>query len=151
MVDDADYEWLSQWKWHANGQLPYVYAMRSLSVGGRRQKPIAMHREILGITAEPRTVYVDHKNHNTLDNRRSNLRQCGNKGNQGNRQHQQGSSGYRGVSLNKQAGTWRARLIVDCKERHLGNFADERDAAVAYDAAAIEHFGEFAKLNFPPD
>src|SRR5690242_203106 len=76
IVDDEDFEWLSQWKWYAQlNQSDGKYrAVRNKRIGPRnedRKIMIWMHREILGAGNE---IKVDHKNHNPLDNRKINLR-----------------------------------------------------------------------------
>lgn len=44
---------------------------------------------------------------------------------------------------------WSAYITVDRKRTHLGYFPTPEAAALAYDAAAREHFGPFARTNFP--
>ena len=61
--------------------------------------------------------------------------------------HTDGSSVYKGVSYCKKSKKWKSRIHIDGKEKRLGYFTDEREAAEAYNAAAIEHYGVFAKLN----
>jgi hypothetical protein len=73
LVNDSDYEWLMQWKWHAhkdkNGKL--WYAERADK--SRKPKLVKMHREIL---RTPAGLVVDHRNGNGLDNRRVNIHSC---------------------------------------------------------------------------
>lgn len=93
--------------------------------------------------------WVDHINGDTLDNRRSNLRLCTVSGNNHNRmKSKNNTSGYKGVSWLKQNQKWRAYIKVNSKDKHLGCYLDKEDAARAYDKAAKEYFGEFARLNF---
>ncbi len=59
------------------------------------------------------------------------------------------SSRYKGVVRRGAYKRWRARIGFNGKRIHLGDFADEKQAAMAYDDKAAELFGEFAYLNFP--
>lgn len=106
-----------------------------------------MHRAIL------RPAYgseVDHVNGNGLDNRRDNLRACVRTQNNGNRRLSGlNASGYRGVSWDARNDRWRADIRAFGVARNLGRFTDAAQAARAYDAAARDMFGEFARPNFP--
>src|SRR5690606_36282447 len=139
LVDDEDYEWLSQWKWTALVTGKQVYGYRK---SGRTN--ILIHRLI---TDAPRGSVVDHINRNTLDNQRENLRVVGRKENALNSSFKpNGTSSYRGVRFSK--GAWQAEIMVNRKYIYLGRFRDEIDAARAYDKAAVEHFKGDARLNF---
>lgn len=143
MVDDEDYDWLNQWKWHfAQG-----YASRnSGSVLGLR-KAIRMHREIL---RTPKGMDTDHINGNTLDNRRKNLRICTRAQNNTNtRVRKDNTSGFRGVTWHTYTRKWEAQININGKHTHLGLFKTPEEAALAYDQEAKKHHGEFARLNFP--
>lgn len=91
----------------------------------------------------------DHINGNTLDNRKQNLRCATHSQNLGNRKLicSVNTSGYRGVYWGR--GKWVASIGFQSKTKYLGRFDAPEDAALAYDKAAVELFGEFAKLNFP--
>jgi len=140
-VDAADYEWLSQWQWHmASGG----YAARS--VKGRQ---IFMHREIM---QPPEGMVVDHVDGNKANNCRFNLRVCTRRENQGNLPKQRGThSRFKGVSYNKRRDRYFAQCDFGGKHRWLGFFDDEVEAARAYDHAAVEECGEFARVNFPQE
>jgi hypothetical protein len=148
LVDDEDYERLSKVRWHAwwTHHTQSFYARRnSPRVNGKRHL-ILMHREIMG---EPDGVVVDHVNHNTLDNRRENLRACSHSENNHNqRKRCDNSSGFKGVSWNKRQKKWRAYIKINGKQQHLGYYTSEIEAAAAYDAAAAELHGDFALTNF---
>lgn len=93
---------------------------------------------------------VDHIDRDGLNNRRSNLRLATTSQNMQNRPRQKNnSSGYKGVTFHKKRGEWRAKISVNGVTNNLGIFSSPEAAARAYDAAAREHFGEFAYLNFP--
>lgn len=105
-----------------------------------------LHRMVMNA---PYGVQVDHINGDTLDNRRCNLRLCSHAENQHNKNSQAGTSKYKGVYLYKRDKKWRAMIAKNKKNIHLGYFNDEIQAAHAYDEAARQLFGEFARLNFP--
>lgn len=140
IVDADNYDWLMQWKWHFNT----LYARRWVYPN---EKPIVewMHRVILNT---PHGMYTDHINGNGLDNRRCNLRICTLKQNQGNRKKgDRTTSKYKGVCWATDGSIWQSNISIKGKDVHLGRFKSEIDAAKAYDNAAKEYFGEFAKCN----
>jgi len=142
LIDAADYEWLSQWKWHAGWNPPTqtFYAKRSDFIGGKLCT-IRMHREIVGA---PKGMDVDHKNHDTLDNRRRNLRLATNSQNQQNKRMQKNNtSGQRGVFWIASENRWLAQIGINGKRKKLGRFKDFEEATAAYKAAAEHLFGEF--------
>lgn len=141
VVDDEDYEWLSQWKWSYH--TAYGYAMRSVTKNeGRNIRVTTMHREVLGC---PPCV-VDHRNRNKLDNRKENLRLATPNGNQWNRGiDRSNKTGFKGVRRHRNG--WQASIGFRGERKHLGTFSNKYDAARAYNAAAQELHGEFACLN----
>jgi len=146
IVDAADYDWLSSFKWHAHKVKRTFYAARGIRLDGK-QRQDRMHRVIMGAGDDH---IIDHINRDGLDNRRANLRLCTLSENARNTHSRKGaSSAYIGVSWHKRSGKWLARLKVAGRDKYLGVFYCEADAAHAYDAAARNHFGEFANPNFP--
>lgn len=141
-VDDEDFEWLSQFKWYCgNG-----YAMRGVvDPVTKKQRTIYMHHEIM----KPSPGYeVDHVNGRGTDNQRENLRIALHQQNGANKRPQKGKR-FKGLCWNKQLAKWQAHIGVNGKVLYLGLYTSEREAALAYDAAARKHFGEFAHLNYP--
>jgi hypothetical protein len=155
IVDDADYERLSQYRWraipHKNGRK--FYAGRNYVNEDGAKRTMLLHREIM--QPMPHTllsggIEVDHINGDSLDNRRSNLRLVTKSENYRGRTKTPGcSSQYKGVSLVKRTGRWQAYIRANDLIYRLGTFANEVDAARAYDAHARVLFGEFARLNLP--
>lgn len=112
---------------------------------GKRQKRIYMHRQILN---PGQGLEVDHINGNKLDNRRCNLRPATHSQNGMNRGARRGTStGLKGVCFSKQKGKFHAVIHAGRKKNHIGFFLTAEAAKAAYDKAAIEKHGEFARLN----
>src|SRR6185437_652281 len=122
IVDDSDFEWVSQWTWQAqwNPQTRSFYAIRTSSVAnGKRPTTLRMHREILGLSlGDPRLA--DHiKSGDTLNNSRSNLRIATNFQNQHNRRRRRdSSSGFKGVTPYQ--GKWKAEIVENGNWHYLG-------------------------------
>lgn len=144
IVDDADLPLVTQYKWHCK----HGYAARSTYGNGR--STILMHRAILNA---PDGTEIDHIDGNKLNNRRANLRLCSHADNMKNKvsykKRAENHSCFKGVHWKKATRKWMACIQLDGKRRHLGHFTDETEAALAYDTAARELFGEFARPNFP--
>lgn len=146
LVDDADYQWLNQWKWFAVKRRRTFYAMRVLYKKSKYHCTVIMHRLILGITDIK--IDSDHIDHNGLNNQRYNLREATHRENMKNRSAARYStSKYLGVSKRINSDLWRAKLQSNGISIHIGYFIDEKDAALAYNKAAIARHGEFANLN----
>lgn len=149
LVDDEDFERLNQYKWTAVKSKAGWYAQRKLKVKNKNGYliKIKMHRQILGLgTLKEDKILVDHKDHNGLNNQKSNLRQATSLQNGANcRNRTDGLSKYKGVNL--RGATWVARIGVNNQRIYLGSYKTEREAALAYNEAAKKHFGDFAYLN----
>lgn len=148
LVDDADFERVSAFKWRAYVDKNTVYAIRHARKPDGKETTQYMHRFITGVT-DPK-VKVDHRNGNGLDNQQENLRPCTNQQNCAS-QHRikGGSSKFKGVVWRGRSGKFEAQIKPQGRCIYIGMFVDEVDAALAYDAAAREHFGQFAVCNFP--
>jgi hypothetical protein len=147
IVDDRDYEKISQHRWQLGGS---GYISRGIRCG-KRNVSIYMHREIAGT---PKDLDTDHINFNRLDNRRRNLRIVTRSENLAHMRKHKSRSGrvtssrFKGVSWNKERGCWRAKTKADGRHVFLGRFVSEVDAARAYDAFMSARFPGIAILNF---
>jgi hypothetical protein len=146
LVDDEDFTRISIYKWQAHKSGSTWRVKRGdYDPATQNSKNIWLSRFILGVSE-----FVDHRNGDPFDNQKHNLRLAGKSGNQrGFRKKSLGkSSRFRGVFWNTQAGAWHARLTIENRAVHCGYFYSEKNAALAYDAAAKKYFGEFASPNF---
>lgn len=136
LVDDEDYSTLSQHKWHYHKT---GYARRNINRNGKFITEY-MHRRVLD------GKEIDHKDGNRLNNTRENLRVCTHSQNIANSKFvSRNTSGYRGVS--KRGNAWDAHVVINGKQKSVGRFTDIRDAARAYNQAALSAYGDFAQLN----
>ena len=149
LVDDEDYEALAQFRWCVTWELGAQtrYALRKVRLPDGRQITVRMHRQLLNPEVG---VEVDHANHDSLDNRRANLRLATSAENHFNqsKQRRATSSVFKGVCWHKARGKWLAQIRFNGDHIHLGLFVDEAEAARAYDSAVVRLFGEFARTNF---
>jgi hypothetical protein len=144
IVDDDDYEELSQYQWYAKCSYSMWYAVRDVGKVPHR-KHIRMHRVIAKVSDG---LSVDHINGDSLDNRKENLRICTHKENSQNRKMpSNNTSGYKGVSVIA-SGKYQASIGVNGELIYLGLFGSAKQAALAYDKAAIEYHGRFSNTNF---
>jgi GH18 family chitinase len=151
LLDDEDFERLANWRWWSvvstrQRRMIYVYGQPA----GPKVQGELMHRVVLGIPLRTRGFDIDHINRNGLDNRKDNLRvatRAQNLANTGPRV----DGRPKGVTWDKQTNRWKASITIGGRPVNLGRFADRDDAARAYNAAALEAWGEFAYLNPLPE
>jgi hypothetical protein len=145
IIDDCDLNIATEYDWHLS---PNGYAIRRerYGPGGTKKKVIYLHKEIFGPV--PDGSEIDHANGNKLDDRRSNMRIATRSQNCGNQRLRRGcSSRFKGVAWVKNYKRWWAYINKDGRRHNLGYYDDEVEAAKAYNKAALELFGPFARLN----
>lgn len=143
IVDDKDYDFLMQWKWYFNKNGNYAERTTSEKKNGRKTS-IKMHINIMGGSA----FLIDHIDGNTLNNQKSNLRYCSYAENARNQRKRLGtSSRYKGIYWVTKRSKWHCRIMINYKYICIGYFDCEKEAAQAYNKAAIIYHGDFAKLN----
>jgi hypothetical protein len=145
IIDAEDASEVLRYKWCTYKKANTFYAATNIQKEDGKQTTLLMHRLILN---PPPKSQVDHRNGNGLDNRRSNLRIPDNAASQ--QQQNSGlrsnnTSGFKGVYWRKDCRKWRAQITLHGCKKHLGYFETKEEAAIAYDKAAQELFGQFAR------
>lgn len=145
IVSNEDYHSLSGYKWHTLKCKHGFVACRMEGIRPNRVR-VYMHRQIMGVNDS--CIFVDHKDHDTLNNMRSNLRLATPAQNRHNSRpnRQPKTSRFLGVSFDEKENLFVAQVSVNGKPKKW-RFKDEISAALKYNAAAKEHYGEFAYLN----
>lgn len=141
LVDDEDYDELMKYRWCLSSK-SYVICNNYYAQGKRI--PLIMHRHILQPSPE---LFVDHINHDKLNNRRSNLRVCTGSQNMMNKvKRADNTTGFKGVGKRSEyiSKPYYAQIKVQTKRLHLGTFATPQEAHEAYKQAALKYHGEFA-------
>ena len=135
IIDVEDFEKCKGHKW-------------GLSKGYVRNRFIG---SLAGFLLNVKTTYkivVDHKNGNSLDNKKSNLQVISNQQNKMKQKPQRNNtSGHRGVTWDRNCGKWYSQIGHNGKANYIGSFLTKAEAAFAYNEKAKELFGEFAILN----
>lgn len=146
-LDPEDEYLLAKYSWSIQSK---GYA-QTIVCHDKKPTAILMHRVIMNA---PKSMWVDHINGDTLDNRRSNLRLCTSSQNHQNCGKQiNNKTGYKGVCGRLPANKkFLASIQSNYKLYHLGLYETPRQAAIAYNNAAILLHGKFAHLNeIPPE
>ena len=136
-VNNSTFEWASQFRWILNKG--YVY----LNIFGLDDQERRLHRLIM---KTKRGQEVDHIDGDPLNNLISNLRIVTRAQNQQNRKlHKNNTSGFKGVV--KTPFGWRAQLRINGKLKYFGHYTTKEVAALAYNEASKNHFGQYGRLN----
>lgn len=156
LVDDGDFEWLNQWKWHSirkpNNRF---YASRQTKITrtdkGQRQTMLLMHRFIL---SPDKRLVIDHKDGNGLNNQRNNIRVCTTAQNiQNRRKLPTNTLGLKGISIEvgngRKTPAYKAGIMIEGTLHYLGCYKTPEEAAKVYDDAARKYHGEYACVNYP--
>ena len=150
LVDDEDYESINKHGWFMSGRgILSQYAVRGewKKINGvAKNQRIYIHRVVMGLgNAREDKVFVDHKDGNTLDNRKENLRLCTRAENTRNlnRLRTNNKSGFRGVHFDKKINKWRVLITYNRKKYYFGSFIEKMDAVKRHEIEAKRMFGEF--------
>jgi len=144
LLDSDDYDRVTAMgKWYISKNRNLLYARKGITINGKDAK-LYLHRFVLNA---PKGKMVDHINHNTLDNRKENLRLCTHAENLRNCRPR--TDGYKGVRQRRGEYTWCTEIVHNQKYYYVGTHITPEEAALAYDKKAKELHGEFARLNFP--
>ena len=143
-VDKDEYGKVRKWKWYFNKG----YAVRNEGNWRKEErKTVRMHRTIMDC---PVGKEVDHIDGNGLNNTKKNLRICSRNENCHNREkYKTNKSGFKGVYWESGKKKWKAQATFNNRRINLGRYPEKISAARAYDLFAMNHFGQFARLNLP--
>lgn len=136
-VSDEDYDWAMQYKWHISGR---GYVFRYKRTGDKKVITIFLHKEL--IPEEDGKLYVDHINHEKLDNRRENLRRVTKSQNQMNRGDQSNTK-HKGLWQDKRSKHWTAHIKVNGKRYMKHGIKTFEDAVKARLELEDKYHGEF--------
>jgi HNH endonuclease len=148
IVDADNYDWLNQWKWSTRyaSSDKLFYAIRIQLNNKGRKEVIFMHRFIMGLSYAD-GLTVDHINHDTLDNRKSNLRVATYAQNCANRRVRSDNiSGIAGLSWNSLLRKWNVQITKNGVVYRPGTRKSFDEALDLYCRKNIELNGEFALL-----
>lgn len=138
-IDDQDWDTVKCIKWNVHIMkkgYKYVYTFQKVN---EKRKMVYLHRLLMNCGE---SLFVDHINGDTLDNRRSNLRLSTNKQNQWNQKRVRGLVQYKGVTFEN--GGYRSRIRINGKKKSLGRFKTAIEASNAYNKASLELYGSYS-------
>jgi len=147
-IDDEDWPLVSRYKWHVQFDPTFhQFYIVTCSLNGKTIKAIKLHRLVMN--QEDPKMKVDHIDHDTLNNRKENLRACTGQNNGWNskKTKRTTASKYKGVTKIQRGTGFVSRIGLDNKRLYLGYFKTEEEAALAYNEAALKYHKEFACLN----
>ena len=147
IIDTEDWDKVKGYRWYISlgtgCRYPYAETTIPHPDGGltkdgyKRQTTLKIHHLILG--KPPKGKVVDHRNHNGLDNRKDNLDFLTQSQNMFNRRGNKNSSSiHKGVCWDKRNNKWRAQIVYNYKNIHIGRFTCEKEAARAVNDKARE-------------
>lgn len=146
IIDTDDIYKVLGYKWHAHKRKGILSPETIINIFGKR-KTEYLSNIIMGVNSNYE-VLVDHKDHDLMNARKSNLRICSNNQNCYNRKNpKNNTSGYKGITLNKKGNKWRVRIGSNKKRNHVGYFDDIETAIFERDKAILKYHGEFACLS----
>lgn len=141
LFSPCDVDIISKYNWCVVKHGNHTYARTSDGSN------LILHRVLLDPGPE---FVVDHRDGNTLDNRRENIRVCTHAENAINRTRSKFSN-LRGIAYRKDSKKWRAYVGLDKKRINIGTFSSLKEAIIAYNEAALYYYGEFAVLHEVPN
>ena len=142
LVDNENYQNLNRFKWFVSFERGRWYAGRQLLLKNGKQIILKMHRVILNA---PVNIQCDHRNGNSLDNRKENLRLCTNRQNSQNKKYPYKNNKLQIKGVSARDKKFRAAIQVNGKYLSLGYFNILGDADSAYRKAEEKYFGKFAR------
>lgn len=148
LVDDADYEWLSRWKWRAqfDKHTGTYYVHRNLARLDGKRPDVKMARLILELGFGDDRM-GEHINQNTLDNQRSNLRIATvAQNNRNRRKPKNNTSGHKGIHKVGKTNRWQVSISRDKVRYFFGSYSTLEEAVAVRDERITELHGEFMRL-----
>jgi len=143
-LKDLELYWHSHWNPSTESYYAKASERYTAEDGTRKGRTLSLTRIILNIT-DPH-ILIDHINHDTLDNRKSNLRPLSDRDNSRYREskNKNNKSGYRNVFWNKNANKWQVHIMINGKNELLGEFDDVHKAGQFAEEMRQKYYGEFA-------